>query len=175
MPIDRKNSAVFSIAFFAFASTPSAGLSPRTFTPYCARRGATTEGFASSESAIQCGVMIARPTPCVMSYQAETSCSIPWQGQGDGVRPSPRSPQQPKDDAASTSPRASKFVGSLRAIGPKCITVFSMDSQKPSEIIEPSATMYCSKVCERMSEIPAAVWFAGTVNVYSGSRIEATG
>ena len=50
-----------------------------------------------------------------------------------------------------------------------------MDSQKPSEIIEPSATMYCSKVCERMSEIPAAVWFAGTVNVYSGSRIEATG
>ena len=35
--------------------------------------------------------------------------------------------------------------------------------------------MYCSKVCDMMSAIPAAVWFAGTVIVYSGSRIEVTG
>jgi len=45
----------------------------------------------------------------------------------------------------------------------------------PSESIDPSATKYCSKVWEMMSDTPAAVCFAGTVMVYVGSRMEATG
>ena len=61
------------------------------------------------------------------------------------------------------------------AIGAYFITVRSIDSQKPSESIAPSDTKYCSNVCEMMSADPAAVWLAGTVNVYSGSRIDATG
>ena len=110
-----------------------------------------------------------------MSYQAESSCSIPWQGQAPASRPTASSRQHPNELAASNSPRASKFVGSLIAIGAYFITVRSIDSQKPSESIAPSDTKYCSNVCEMMSADPAAVWLAGTVNVYSGSRIDATG
>ena len=119
--------------------------------------------------------MIAKPTPCVMSCQAEISCSIAWHGHGEGIFPIASRPQQPKELASIIAERASRLVGSLMQIGAFLITVLRIVSQKPSLTSLPSITRYCSKVCDMMSAAPAAVCHAGTLALTDGSQKEAFG
>ena len=64
MPIERKKSAVRSMAFRAVVMASSSADKPQTRTPYCAKRVAVA---SVNVHRIQCGVIMANPVPCVMS------------------------------------------------------------------------------------------------------------
>lgn len=60
---------------------------------------------------------IASPMPCVMSYQALTSCSMAWQGQPEPREPSAAMPLQPSVLAQRRLARASRSAGLVKDRG----------------------------------------------------------